>query len=111
MSPQSYPAAIAGLLNTLMAVVVAFNFLPVATAHAITVAVVALTSLVVVFLVRPVTVAAAVGASQVFLVSLGAFGFHLSDEKMALVTGVVTAVLTWFLHDRVWPVVPAAKHA
>jgi len=109
MSPSNYPAAVAYVVNLIMAAVVSFNFLPVNTAHAVSVAVVALTSLVVVFLSRPIAVPAATGAAQTFLVALAGFGLHLSDAKIAALVGVVGFVTAFVTHQLVIPTSALAK--
>jgi hypothetical protein len=109
MSPSSYPAAVATILNTLVAALVSFNFLSATAAHAIVVAVVAATSLGVVFLVHPFAVSAMTGAFQTFLVALGGFGFHLSDEKIAALVAVVGLIAGYIVHRNATPLVAFRK--
>lgn len=105
MDPQKYPAAVGYIVNVIMAAVVAFNFLPQSTAHAVAVAVVALTSLVVAFLVHPFVVGAATGAFQTLLVAVTAFGFHLTDEQTAGAVGLFGLIAAFITHRLVIPTV------
>jgi hypothetical protein len=105
MSPSNYPAAVAYVVNLIMAAVVAFKIMPVSTAHYVAVAVVALTSLVVVFLVKPIAVPAATGAFNTLIVAVSAFGFHLSAEQLAAAVGIFGFVVAFVTHQLVIPTV------
>lgn len=109
MSPSNYPAAVGYIVNVIMAAVVSFNFLTPSTAHAIAVAVVALTSLIVAFMVRPFLVAAATGAFQTFITAVAAFGFHLTDQQIAGVVAIFGLIAAIITHQLVIPAAAAKR--
>jgi hypothetical protein len=109
MDPTKYPAAVLYVVNLIMGVVVSFNFLSADAAKVVSTVVMAATSLVVVFLVHPFAVAVFTGAFQTFLVALGGFGFHLTDEKLAAVIALAGAIATWFTHRNATPLVAFRK--
>lgn len=97
MNLQKWPAMVAYIVNLIMAAVVAFNFLPAATARGISVGVVALTSVVVALLIHPPALAAATGAFQTLVLALSSYWLHLNDHQIAAIVGIfglITAVIT-----------------
>ena len=103
MPVKNYPAAVAYIVNLIVAAVVAFGFMSPTAAHAVTTGAVALTSLAVAVLVHPFLLAVATGAFQAFLVALGGFGFHLSDQWIAALVGLFAFAAAIITHHSVTP--------
>jgi len=101
--PRSYPAAWSGLLTTALATLVAFKVFNQDTANYVAASGTAVLGLATAALARPVVVPAITAAMGTFLVSLGGFGLHLDDAKLAGIMGASTALLTWYVHSNVVP--------
>jgi hypothetical protein len=98
-----YPAAWAGALSAVLAVVVSFGFMPQKTADYVATAGVAVLGLVTALVARPVVVPVVAAAIGGVMVGIAGFGVHFTDAQVAGVMAVATMLMTWFVHTNVVP--------
>lgn len=98
------PVFVLYALNTLVAALVTWG-LPLTTTQtaAISTIATAVLGLVAAFAVHPFPIPAATAAISTVLVAAAAFGFHLGQDKITALVGVVSLVAAYITHQLVTP--------
>ena len=101
MKLHLYPAALAAVLNAVIAVISSFT--SPTTAHWLTVLATAVVGLVVALTTRPVIVGTVTAAVGTIFTALAGFGLHLSSHWTALLTTGIALLVGFFTHQNATP--------